>query len=126
MRLRDLGESRKYRARRKPGDILFSDLDAADVAEAVDRYLHGGFDQSDVRFGVALILGMDGVVGDPVRMTAEHERLIDHWLDENTVFAYTVHSEHRLSAPDYDLVGILNYVRSNWRGVRNAVDHNHR
>lgn len=101
-----------------PGDILFSELDADDVAGAVDRYLQGRFHESDLRFGVALILGLDGLIGEPAMVTLEHERLIDAWLDENTVFAVAVYSEDGRRSPDRNQVGILNGVRSSWRDVQ--------
>lgn len=103
-----------------PGDILFSDLDTDDVAGAVEYYLRGKFDQSDLRFGVALILGLEGVMADPAMVTREHERLIDAWLDENTVFAVTVYSEDGRRSPDRNQVGILNGVRASWRDVQSS------
>ncbi len=103
-----------------PGDILFSELDADDVAGAVDRYLQGSFHESDLRFGVALILGLKGLIGEPVMVTLEHERLIDAWLDENTVFAVTVYSEYRGRSLDRNQAGILNGVRASWRDVQTS------
>ena len=103
-----------------PGDILFSDLDADDVASAVDRYLPGRFQDSDLRFGVALILGLEGLIGEPAMVTSEHERLIDAWLDENTVFAVTVYSEDGRRNPDRNQEGILNGVRESWRDAQTS------
>lgn len=103
-----------------PGDILFSELDADNVAGAVDCHLQGRFHESDLRFGVALILGLEGLIGEPAMVTLEHERLIDAWLDENTVFAVTVYSEDGRRSPDRNQVGILNGVRASWRDVQTS------
>lgn len=101
-----------------PGHILFSDLDADDVASTIHRHLRGKAHDSDLRFGVALILGLKGLMDRAVLVTPEHERLIDAWLDENTVFAVTVYSEDGQRDPDRSQVGVLNGVRTHWHRVK--------
>ncbi len=64
-----------------PGTPLHTST-AQDLELSLSELLNKPFDQSEVRFGVAIILGLD-----PRDPPVQIEALIDDWLDEHTVLA---------------------------------------
>lgn len=70
------------------GTPLLGKAQVDSLGHAVNRHLFGTIAESDLRLGVALLLGLEPVEGADHPQAAEIRADIDKWLGENTAFVF--------------------------------------
>ena len=88
-----------------PGAIIYDETTSA-VGDCLHLHLQGLADGSDLRFGVAALLGLD-----PRRPCASVEFAVDQWIDNNVVM---VAMPEATISVDHPTSGAFNGLRYAW------------
>lgn len=99
----------------QPGAILHAEVDLASVRDAVGQHLSGTSIRSEVRFGVAVLLGLEPAMRNMTPLSPGHERQIDDWLDRHAAFAFQMRDAEDSPVLGAAPVGLFNGMMRSWQ-----------
>ncbi len=97
------------------GTILHADTNTRCMRDAIGRHLFGPAGGSEVRFGAAILIGLEAQLQDTAGMSRLHEQAIDGWLDRYAAFVFRIEGVHKSAAQEGAHVGLFNGIDRHWR-----------
>lgn len=97
------------------GTLLHADLDVRCMRDAIRGHLSGPTAGSEVRFGAAILLGLEAKLQELAGASRLEEQAIDDWLDRYAAFMFRIEGTLNVAAQEGAHVGLFNGIVSHWR-----------